>query len=155
VLRDLDLIKKHGKTSVGFTITTVDGKISNILEPRAPNPKKRLCALSILKREGVETWVFIGPIMPYFTDSEKYLKEIVEKISRTGINKVYLDKLRINTSVRKNIVRKLSFFSCRLAEMYKTLDSKKIKNLYKTVSYTLTELFQYKDIEVVDESMKF
>jgi len=75
ILRDLDIFKQFNKKiSIGFTITTINPYFALFLEPDASMPEKRIEALKILKKTGIKTYVFIGPILPYFTN----LKEIFE-----------------------------------------------------------------------------
>lgn len=89
VLRDLDLFKKlKRKTSIGFTITTITPQFVMLLEPDASSIEKRIHALKTLKKEGIETYAFIGPILPYFTN----LKEIFE-ILQNNVDYLLLDTL--------------------------------------------------------------
>lgn len=89
VLRDLEIFKQFNKKiSVGFTITTINHQFAMLLEPGASMPDKRIEALKILKEANIETYVFIGPILPYFTN----LKQIFE-ILEGKINHMLIDTL--------------------------------------------------------------
>ena len=74
VIRDLDLMLTHGDMWLGTTITTLDGKVAEKLEPKAPLPQYRLEALKVAHEKGVKTWVSIEPIIPYIT----YPEDIIE-----------------------------------------------------------------------------
>ncbi len=63
-LRDLDLFKEFKEIEVGITITTDDEGLRRIFEPRSPSIFERVRTLELLSREGVKTYVFIGPILP-------------------------------------------------------------------------------------------
>jgi DNA repair photolyase len=72
VLRDIDILRKFKENvDVGFTITSMNGE----LEKFAPLPKSRINALEKLSSEGIETWVFFGPIIPHFEDFD-VIKEV-------------------------------------------------------------------------------
>jgi DNA repair photolyase len=77
VLRDIDLLKQFDQCYVGLTITTLDDNIRSTLEDAAASVEKRLKALKQLNREGLETYIFIGPLLPRVTD----WKAIIEKTS--------------------------------------------------------------------------
>jgi DNA repair photolyase len=63
-LRDMDLFKEFKEIEVGLTITTHDEGLRRIFEPRSPSIFERVRTLEILSREGIKTYVFIGPILP-------------------------------------------------------------------------------------------
>jgi DNA repair photolyase len=79
VLRDLDLIKpaaELGLVSVAISVTSLDPKTARTMEPRAPQPHKRLAAVKKLNAEGVPCHVAIAPVVPQITDHE--LEHLVE-----------------------------------------------------------------------------
>src|SRR4030067_1204603 len=76
VLRDMDLLKRFSNIEVGVTLTTLDEGVREKLEPGASSVAQRLNALSELSKNGIRTWVFIGPVMPYLTDGEALVDAI-------------------------------------------------------------------------------
>ena len=85
VLRDLDLLKpaaELGIASVALSVTSLDPKIARTLEPRAPQPRKRLAAVKALNDAGVPCHVAIAPVVPQITDHE--LEHIVEAAVAAG-----------------------------------------------------------------------
>lgn len=64
VLRDLDLIKEFKDIEVGVTVTTNDEKIRKVFEPKAPSITARINTLKKLHNNGINTYVFIGPVLP-------------------------------------------------------------------------------------------
>jgi DNA repair photolyase len=52
------------EVEVGFTITTDDEKVARLFEPGAPPVEKRLQALEEIRSKGIDTFVFVGPILP-------------------------------------------------------------------------------------------
>jgi len=67
VLRDIDFIKTIPQISIGFSIALMSEKIRRLMEPCASPISQRLNALRTLHAEGIRTFVFIGPILPYLT----------------------------------------------------------------------------------------
>ncbi|MGV8163025.1 MAG: radical SAM protein [Candidatus Nanoarchaeia archaeon] len=75
ILRDVDLLKQFEKCEVGFTITTLDDELRKEIEPFTSPVKNRIKALETLNKEGLKTYVFIGPIFPFLTDWRKIILE--------------------------------------------------------------------------------
>jgi DNA repair photolyase len=93
VLRDLDLIRKFDNREVGFTITALNNEISELFEPASSSVAEKLSAIKQLKENGVRTFVFFGPILPYLSDQN--LKEYLQQIVSAGADYIYVDKLNL------------------------------------------------------------
>lgn len=93
VLRDLHLLKS-GNVDVGLTITTMDERLASLMEPGASKPIDRAEALKVLSEEGVETWLFLGPIIPGLNDSEDSIRRVVEVAYEVGCELIY-DQLNL------------------------------------------------------------
>lgn len=103
VLRDLDLLAAHKRlVDVGFTITTMDDGVAELMEPGAPPPSARARALREVAAEGIETWVFLGPILRGVNDSEESVRRVVEVAAETG-SKLYYDFLRLKPGLEKHL----------------------------------------------------
>jgi len=63
VFRDVDLLASP-RVSVGLSLPTDDDRVRRALEPEAPPIGSRLAVLKKLKEAGVDTWAFIGPLLP-------------------------------------------------------------------------------------------
>ena len=85
VVRDIDLLSQAADlriASVAISVTSLDPKIARTLEPRAPQPKKRLAAMKALNDAGIPCYVGIAPVVPQITDHE--LEHIVEAAVGAG-----------------------------------------------------------------------
>lgn len=80
VVRDIDILRKIMDCEVGLTLTTLDENKTKIIEPLAVSPRRRLIALTKLKKAGITTYAFIGPILPGITDLSKIFAELSGKI---------------------------------------------------------------------------
>jgi DNA repair photolyase len=86
VLRDLDLIGELARqrlVAVAISVTSLDARLSGLLEPRAPAPEKRLAALGKLIDAGVPTHCSVAPVIPAITD--EFMEEIVARAAALGV----------------------------------------------------------------------
>ncbi len=86
VLRDLDLLKRFKEVTVGWSITTDREDIKKIFEPASPSIASRLKAAETVHRSGIETYAFIGPILPM--NPEVLAKELIGKFDSVLIDKM-------------------------------------------------------------------
>jgi len=73
VIRDLDILgpmAARGLAKVGLSVTSLDGELARILEPRAPRPDKRLAAIRACADAGVPASVLVAPVIPALNDHE-------------------------------------------------------------------------------------
>ncbi len=86
VMRDIDLLSELARqnlVSVGISVTSLDPKLSGLLEPRASAPAKRLAALGELAAAGVPTHVGVAPVIPFITDH--FIEAILERAGELGV----------------------------------------------------------------------
>ena len=73
VLRDLDILgpmAEKGLTQVCLSVTTLDHRLANTLEPRASTPMKRLAAIRAIADAGIPCGVMAAPVIPALNDHE-------------------------------------------------------------------------------------
>ena len=73
VTRDADILAelaRHDCVGVTISVTTLDHKLSSLLEPRASRPARRLAAIRILAEAGVPVGYLQAPMIPGLTDAE-------------------------------------------------------------------------------------
>jgi len=73
VTRDIDVLAElaqHNAVAVFVSVTTLDGSLARILEPRAAQPAGRLAAVAELARAGIPVGVMVAPVIPGLTDHE-------------------------------------------------------------------------------------
>ena len=98
VLRDIDLLTRlKSRVDVGFTITTFNQEAQSIFEPRASPVNERIQAIKRLSEAGVETWVFIAPMLPYVTELE--LENGLRRLKEAGLKKLMSDRYNARGSV--------------------------------------------------------
>jgi len=73
VTRDTDILSelaRHRCAAVFISLTTLDEKLSGLMEPRASRPARRLAAISALSQAGIPVGYLQAPMIPGLTDSE-------------------------------------------------------------------------------------
>jgi len=108
VLRDIDILKRIKDREVGFTITCLDENIQRKFEPASSSTQKRFVAMKKLKEEGIDTFIFFGPILPYFSDKEDSLNSFLQKALEAEVKFVYIDKMNYTPSIWERVKRFLS-----------------------------------------------
>ena len=132
VLRDLDLLTKFTKKDVGVTITTMDETMQRALEPYASPAKKRLETLKRLNEAGIETWAFIGPILPLAT--EVRLEALLSGIAEAGTKKVLVDRLRLKEGTWAMLEPSLRGLAEDLPATYeKALEGRYFRDMERTI----------------------
>ncbi len=103
ILRDVDLLEVAAKKSwccVAVTITTLDEELAKIIEPNAPSPEKRLEVIRTLSERGVNVGLWIIPLIPYVTDQEKNMSEVIGAATKNGANFVLTGSLDMRGTER-------------------------------------------------------
>jgi len=119
VIRDIDLLKKFGeKCEVGLTITTLDEEIRKVFEPFSSSVEEKLEALQLLKGNGIKTYVFFGPVLPYLSDIdlEHYFKTLAPLT-----NCFWVDKLNLKTGIWEKVEKVLKENYLELVEKWKKI----------------------------------
>ncbi|MBS7643416.1 radical SAM protein [Candidatus Bathyarchaeota archaeon] len=115
VVRDLDIIRK-GNCSVSISITTIDDKVAQRLEPGAPSPKRRLDAIRRLVMAGVPCTIRVDPIIPSINDEK--LEEIVKKVSQAGASHLVASTYKAKRDSFNRLVNTFPEFKETLNELY-------------------------------------
>lgn len=127
VVRDIEVLGKLSRCSVGFTITTVDEKAAGYLEPGAAPPGLRLAAARQLIEAGIPVWVFVAPLLPGVGDTGGALSGLFSALHRAGVHEVMVDRLNPYPSVLhrlKNSYRR--YFPEALPELEQYLNNPQV-----------------------------
>ena len=96
IVRDAELLRQiggHNSLFVNLTVTTLNTKLAQILEPRAPRPDLRLEAVRELSAAGVNAGVICAPVLPGITDSPSALDALVRATKEAGGKYIYANPL--------------------------------------------------------------
>ncbi len=107
IIRDIDVISKCGRAvDVGFTITTMRDTY-RVIEPMAAHPMARASALRKIASLGIETWIFLGPVIPGVNDKAEDYEPVIRLAKETN-SQVIIDRFRPRPIIIKFMNRKLN-----------------------------------------------
>jgi DNA repair photolyase len=101
ILRDLDILARMASRNlvrVALSVTSLDAKLSRIMEPRASVPQRRLEALRELSAAGVPTSVMVAPVIPAINDAD--IERILDAAASAGVEGAGYVLLRLPLEVR-------------------------------------------------------
>jgi len=115
ILRDLDLLVQAGNTAtVGISLSILDESIRRKFEPSASPVHDRLNTLEILHKNGIRTYVFIGPILPLVTEPQKILAAV-----GPFVDEVWGEALNMRCGNRKDLID--AYTACKLSDTWQVL----------------------------------
>lgn len=124
ITRDIDIFKEiNSKADVilKFTITTADDNLSKIIEPGVCVSSERFKAMKQLSTEGLFVGTLLTPIIPFITDSEENIKNVIRLSAENGAKFVFSMG---GVTLREN---QREYFYEQLDKSFPTLKEKYIK----------------------------
>lgn len=123
ILRDLDLLKKineKSKVVIQMTLTTADDELCKILEPNVCTTSKRVDVLKRFQDEGIQTVVWLCPILPYINDTYDNIDSILDSCIDVGVSGIlcYGMGLTLREGDREYYYKKLDQHFPGLKEKY-------------------------------------
>lgn len=101
VTRDIDILKPMAElrlVAVAISITSLDQKLTRVLEPRTSAPAARLRAVAELSAADVPVMVMMAPLIPGLTDDE--MSAILSAAAEHGATSAAYTMLRLPLAVR-------------------------------------------------------
>jgi DNA repair photolyase len=112
VIRDVDVLvelSKRAKTTVTFSVPTVDEAVWARTEPGTPPPRKRLRVLKALVDAGIEAGVGMAPVLPGLSDSPEQLRATVSAAAEAGACYVWANVVYMKPGTKEHFME----FLCR------------------------------------------
>ena len=94
--RDLDLIAPmaaENLVAVYVSVTSLDGRLARILEPRAAAPHRRLRTIETLAKAGVPVGVSVSPVIPFINEPE--IEKVLAAARDAGATSAFSIVLRL------------------------------------------------------------
>jgi DNA repair photolyase len=88
VLDDLALLKKintRSKVVVQMTLTTYDEALCKKIEPNVSSTKERFETLKILHEAGIETVVWLSPLLPFINDTMDNVQGLMDYVVKARV----------------------------------------------------------------------
>lgn len=92
IVRDIDLFKEISSKAdviLKFTITSADDDLSRKIEPNVCVSSERLKAMKLLANQGLFVGTLLTPIIPFITDSEENIKNVIRLSAENGAKFVF------------------------------------------------------------------
>jgi len=102
VTRDLDILApmaSKGLATVGVSVTTLDAKLAQTMEPRAARPERRLETIRMLAAAGLPVTVMAAPMIPALNDHE--LEAILIRARQAGATHASYILLRLPLELKE------------------------------------------------------
>jgi len=144
VLRDLDIISKFDNISIGLTITSLNDDVRSIFESGASSIDSRLNVLKKFCDKGIDTYAFLGPLLPYLSDEN--LDELF-KILSNRVTRIIVDRLNIKCGNLPKIRNVLELHYPDLKQLFE--EALKDNSIYyQNLKQKITKLSQKTGISV-------
>ncbi len=125
IVRDIDILNEINKKAdviLKFTITSADDSLSKKVEPGVCVSSERLKAMKQLSKEGLFVGTLLTPIIPFITDSEDNIRNVIRLSYKNGAKFVFSMG---GVTLREN---QREYFFERLDKSFPKLKEKYIKN---------------------------
>lgn len=124
IVKDLDVLKKINRKSwacVSFSFSTADSKVARIFEPLCPTPAARFEAMKKITETGILTGTTYMPALPFITDDDKSLEEVVKRTRGAGGKYVLFAGLTLNEPFKKRYLKVVAEHYPHLLSKYEKL----------------------------------
>ncbi len=122
ILRDIDLLKEINEKNnviIKFTITTPNDELSRKIEPNVCVSSKRFEAVKKLSDAGIFVGIMMNPVLPFITDKEEDIKELVRLASKAGAKFIHTYMgMTLRDNQRSYYYEKLDKYFIGLKEKY-------------------------------------
>ncbi len=127
ILRDVDVLQqmnRHTPCSVNISINTLDVRVWRTIEPESPHPRSRLQTVKQLRAAGIRAGIFLAPILPFLTDEQAMLDELLQSARQADASFVSASVLRLKPEVKPWFFGQLQTYFPNLISFYESLYKK-------------------------------
>lgn len=106
ILRDIDnweKVNKRGGFTLQMSLTTLDDNIRKIMEPGAPSIDERLDTIRAFKDLNCKVGIYMMPLLPGITDTEKNINELINKLIELKVDYITPGSLTLRPGRQKDI----------------------------------------------------
>ena len=135
VLKDIDILKRLKNVQVGFTVTTLDDKVSRFLEVAAPPVSARIQAIKELTAAGISTYAFIGPILPHFVNSQKEINQLLDELQSAGVTEVWFEHINLSSKIKARLFEYLKIEAPELIPEFEKADNREYRDQLNKVIF--------------------
>lgn len=124
VLRDIDILREIAQTgflNVVVSLSTLDEELRRKIEPRAASVEARLKVIQEFSEAGATVGVAVIPLLPYISDGEKNMDELLKTVADGGASYVISDLLNFREEARSRFMKFLASYDPSLVQPYEEL----------------------------------
>lgn len=125
VTRDVELLREiagGSELTVNVSLISLDVELLRLIEPRAARPDLRIGAIRTLAAAGIAARLFLMPILPFITDSEHGLRDLLRAAREAGAREAVWNVLFLRGSARgfylDFVKREFPWLSARYEALY-------------------------------------
>ncbi len=92
ILRDIDLLKEieqRNSVIIKISITTFDDALARKIEPNVISSSRRFEVVEELARNGLYVGILMTPVLPFLTDTEENVLNMISKSKNAGAKFIY------------------------------------------------------------------
>ena len=101
----IDRLASCTRVNIAVTITTDDTEIFSKVEPGTSSPNERWEILQALKNTRASTGFHFFPILPFFSDDEKTMENMVRKASEAEVDYMLSGMLYLSGGIKEKYFR--------------------------------------------------
>ena len=122
IIRDIEIfneINKKADVILKFTITSAEDNLSKKIEPNVCVSSERLKAMRQLSEQGLFVGTLLTPIIPFITDSEENIRNIIKLSYKNGAKFVFsMGGVTLRENQREYFYKQLDKNFSKLKEKY-------------------------------------
>lgn len=122
VLRDLELISRVHKAAgaaLAFTVTTLNKRVADMIEPNSSRPAERIAAIRQVKKTGATCGVHLMPVIPMLTSGEDSMEAVFAHAKEAGADYVLAGALNLKSATKKQFFDSVKKgFQSEYADLY-------------------------------------
>jgi len=139
VLKDIDILKRLKNVQVGFTVTTLDDKVSRFLEVMAPPVTERIKALKELNKQGIKTYAFIGPLLPHFVKNKTEINNLLDALQDAGVPEVWFEHINLSSKIKARLFEYLKKEAPELIVEFEKADNQEYRDELNKIIFECLE----------------
>lgn len=122
IVRDIDIFKEINRKAdviLKFTITSAEDSLSRKIEPNVCVSSERLKAMKQLSEQGLFVGTLLTPIIPFITDSEENIKNVIRLSYENGAKFIFsMGGVTLRENQREYFYEQLDKIFPKLKEKY-------------------------------------
>jgi DNA repair photolyase len=92
LMRDIEMFRGR-PVQVGITLTTLDERMRKLWEPGAASVDGRCQVIEAARAVGLKTAVMFGPLLPFLSDSQASLDDLMKRAAGLGVDVIWVDAM--------------------------------------------------------------